>query len=59
MNVKIKCSGCNKVIAKGQLPATVEIQCPSCGTLNDLSKMDISTVQDHLPYSQRLKLQKK
>lgn len=60
MKHKIKCTGCNKVIAKGQLPALVEIQCPHCSTLNDLSHVDISTAKDHTqPFSERLKLEKK
>jgi len=37
MKQKIKCESCNKVIAEGQTPATVIINCSHCGARNDLS----------------------
>lgn len=36
MNQKIRCESCNKVIAEGQVPAVIIINCSHCGTRNDL-----------------------
>lgn len=55
MNQKIKCESCNKVIAEGQLPATVIINCRHCGAKNDLKEKE-----DHCQsFTDRLELERK
>jgi phage FluMu protein Com len=54
MKQKIKCESCNKVIAVGVKPAVIEIKCPQCGALNDLSKP-----VDQRSFTERLALEKK
>jgi len=53
---KIECCSCGKVIAKGELPATVEIECRNCGAKNDLSKVPVDKTK---PFAERLNLEKK
>lgn len=58
---KIGCENCNKVIALGEVPASVEIKCPHCGTLNDLSKLSMPKGFRNQSYTERTvkKLDKK
>jgi len=57
MNQQIKCEGCNKKIATGELPAKIMIKCPHCGSLNDLSKPNPGDKAK--PFTERLNLEKK
>lgn len=50
MKQKIKCESCNKVIAEGQIPAAIIINCQHCGARNDL---------DIRPFTERLGLERK
>jgi len=58
MKQSIYCVGCGKKIAKAELPALVEIACPKCKTLNDLSR-EARTGDKTQPFAERLKLEKK
>lgn len=54
----IKCCNCGKQVAKGELPALVEVKCDKCGTVNDLSQVAIDG-DSTKPFADRLKLEKK
>jgi phage FluMu protein Com len=54
----VYCIGCGKKIAKAELPALVEIACPKCKTLNDLSRVT-PTDDKTKPFAERLRLEKK
>ena len=54
----IKCSNCGKQIAKGELPALVEVKCEKCGRVNDLSQVGVDPDTTR-PFADRLRLEKK